>query len=697
MRSESFSSPGRAPIRRWVMMGMALCLPLVAVVLFSGVLAASQGATAAVSAQGTSSGRGASGYSGQAAPQTSGTPQPGCNPTGTASMTISGGGGPFNPTSLTINAGTQVTWTNTGNDRARVRDVNHNFLDSGDIQPGQSYAYTFCLPGTYQIEDARGSARATIVVTGSAPTLTPPVGGTPGTPGPPQATNTPISGNLFVVNIWNDDEFTPANITINGGTRVQWMNHDGDEHTVTSPGNFNSGDIDTGQTWEYVFNVNGVYNYFCNYHAEMQGSITVINGQTPTPAATPTTVSGGTADINIQQFSFQPPNLTVGVGTTVRWTNRDAAPHTASASNGAFNSGTLNQGQSYSFTFANAGAYSYFCQVHPGMTGSITVVNGQVTPGPTNTPAPTNTVGPTNTPAPPGQAQVVIQNYAFNPTTLTIAAGTRVRWTNLDNDNHNVTSAGGLFSSGTLGPNQMFDFTFNTPGTYNYECTLHPGFMPATIIVTGGGGGTPQPSQTAPATPQPSQTAPATPQPTGTAFPQPFSDVFPTDYFYTAVLWLVNHGAISGYSDNTFRPYNNITRGQITKVLVLAEGWTLANPATPTFSDVPASNPFYFFVETAVQRNVISGYSDGTFRPYNDITRGQITKIVVLAQGWPLLNPPTARFVDTPPSSPFYVFIETAVARQVISGYGDNTFRSGNSATRGQASKVVYNALVGVR
>src|SRR6185436_18555546 len=113
----------------------ALCLPLVAVVLFSGVLAGSRGATNAVSAHSASSGHG--GHA--AAPQTTGTPQPSCNPTGTASMTISGGGR-FNPTSLTINAGTRVTWTNTGNDRARVRDVSHVILDSGDIQPGQTYS-----------------------------------------------------------------------------------------------------------------------------------------------------------------------------------------------------------------------------------------------------------------------------------------------------------------------------------------------------------------------------------------------------------------------------------------------------------------------------------------------------------------------------------------------------------------------------
>lgn len=72
-------------------------------------------------------------------------------------MTIAGGGGSFNPTSLTIVARTQVTWTNVGSSWARVRDVNHSFLDSDDLHPGQPYSFTFCAGGTFRIEDHRGA------------------------------------------------------------------------------------------------------------------------------------------------------------------------------------------------------------------------------------------------------------------------------------------------------------------------------------------------------------------------------------------------------------------------------------------------------------------------------------------------------------------------------------------------------------
>jgi hypothetical protein len=66
----------------------------------------------------------------------------------------------------------------------------------------------------------------------------------------------------------------------------------------------------------------------------------------------------------------------------------------------------------------------------------------------------------------------------------------------------------------------------------------------------------------------------------------------------------------------------------LAKIIVLARGWTLANPSVPTFSDVPVGSPFFQHVETAVQHQIISGYADGTFKPGNNATRGQISKIL---------------------------------------------------------------------
>jgi len=173
----------------------------------------------------------------------------------------------------------------------------------------------------------------------------------------------------------------------------------------------------------------------------------------------------------------------------------------------------------------------------------------------------------------------------------------------------------------------------------------------------------------------------------------PFSDVHPTDYFHDAVLYMACHNIISGYADGTFRPYNNTTRGQLCKIVVLAERWTLDCPFPGHFTDVPPENPFYCFIEAAYQHGIISGYADGTFRPYNNVTRGQLCKIVVLARSWQLLCPQSGHFSDVPPDSPFYCYIETAYDHGIISGYADGTFRPGNNSIRGQISKIVYLAV----
>ena len=112
-----------------------------------------------------------------------------------------------------------------------------------------------------------------------------------------------------------------------------------------------------------------------------------------------------------------------------------------------------------------------------------------------------------------------------------------------------------------------------------------------------------------------------------------FVDVHPSDYFYEAVRYLYCYrGGISGYGDGTFRPGNATTRGQLCKIVVLAEGWSIYTPPTPTFRDVPITDTFYRYIESVYHLGIISGYSCGTncleFRPGNSATRGQICKIV---------------------------------------------------------------------
>ena len=261
---------------------------------------------------------------------------------------------------------------------------------------------------------------ATVVpTTAPAPTATavPTTAPTPTATGAPTATPEPpptstratraTPGSLTVSA--HMQNFRHQDLTFQAGTTVVWTNRDPVQHTVTSgsPSDpdagslFDSGSnqadwVVQGETYSFTFNQGGVFPYYCRIHgASMSGTITVQPAAmpptiapapapttTPTPeplaaaTATPPPVSDSsdlTADAVIQGFAHQ--DLTVQTGTTVVWTNLDGASHTSTANEGQWNSGTLRGGETFSFTFAEAGVFSYFCAIHPFMTAVITVNN----------------------------------------------------------------------------------------------------------------------------------------------------------------------------------------------------------------------------------------------------------------------------------------------------------------------------------
>jgi plastocyanin len=96
----------------------------------------------------------------------------------------------------------------------------------------------------------------------------------------------------------------------------------------------------------------------------LAGSPSVTANDQPSAAAT---------EVTIDNFSFGPQTLTVPVGATVTWTNHDDIPHTVVSTDGVFKSKVRDTDEKFSYTFAKAGTFSYFCSVHPKMTGKIIV------------------------------------------------------------------------------------------------------------------------------------------------------------------------------------------------------------------------------------------------------------------------------------------------------------------------------------
>jgi hypothetical protein len=197
-----------------------------------------------------------------------------------------------------------------------------------------------------------------------------------------------------------------------------------------------------------------------------------------------------------------------------------------------------------------------------------------------------------------------------------------------------------------------------------------------------------------------------------------FSDVPEGSTFYPYIRCMACRGIISGYADGTFRPGNLVTRGQLSKIVSEAAGFSEI-PADWTFQDVPPDSTFYLFIERLSSRGIIGGYPCGSegepcvpplnrpyFRPYSNATRGQIAKIVAVAANFTEI-PPGQTFEDVPTSNPFYLWIERLAGRGIIGGYPCGSpgepcvpplsrpyFRWGNNATRGQTSKIVANTFL---
>lgn len=94
---------------------------------------------------------------------------------------------------------------------------------------------------------------------------------------------------------------------------------------------------------------------------------------TPPAAAPATAPAADRPVVAIDNFNFNPPTLTVPVGSAVTWVNRDDVPHTVTANDHSFDSKGMDTDDRYSRTFAVAGTYPYFCAVHPHMTGTVIV------------------------------------------------------------------------------------------------------------------------------------------------------------------------------------------------------------------------------------------------------------------------------------------------------------------------------------
>jgi len=118
-------------------------------------------------------------------------------------------------------------------------------------------------------------------------------------------------------------------------------------------------------------------------------------------------------------------------------------------------------------------------------TATNTPVPATDTAAPAEAATPTPDLAPANTPIvePALMVDISIKGFAFSPADVTVAAGTTVRWTNEDSSPHSIKAADGSWTSPSFGKGETYEKVFDTPGTYEYICGLHP-TMKGRIVVT---------------------------------------------------------------------------------------------------------------------------------------------------------------------------------------------------------------------
>ncbi|MBI4734089.1 MAG: S-layer homology domain-containing protein, partial [Rubrobacteridae bacterium] len=166
----------------------------------------------------------------------------------------------------------------------------------------------------------------------------------------------------------------------------------------------------------------------------------------------------------------------------------------------------------------------------------------------------------------------------------------------------------------------------------------------------------------------------------------PFKDVPGDAWYLSYVTVLSDGGIIGGYADGNFRPANKVTRAEFAKMICTAMGWDSSSTTKASFKDVASDFWGYKYVEIAKANGAIGGYEDGTFRPNKYITRAEITKII--AGTLKLSDDGKASLKDIS-ASWASSYIKACVTAGVVGGYSDGTFKPANNATRAEVSKMV--------
>ncbi|HET9530984.1 MAG TPA: BACON domain-containing carbohydrate-binding protein [Blastocatellia bacterium] len=177
----------------------------------------------------------------------------------------------------------------------------------------------------------------------------------------------------------------------------------------------------------------------------------------------------------------------------------------------------------------------------------------------------------------------------------------------------------------------------------------------------------------------------------------PFSDVPLGHPFYTEIGKLSARGVTLGCDTTNYCPDLTVTRQQMAAFIIRALGdFTPPPPPMQRFSDVPPTNPFYAFIEQMAVRQITLGCSPNMYCPTDPVLRDQMAAFIIRALHEPGYIPPVPamqRFMDVPPSNPFYGHIEEMAVRGITLGCGGGNYCPSLEVSRGQMAAFLVRAF----
>ncbi|URN95861.1 MAG: amidase family protein [Candidatus Pristimantibacillus lignocellulolyticus] len=214
------------------------------------------------------------------------------------------------------------------------------------------------------------------------------------------------------------------------------------------------------------------------------------------------------------------------------------------------------------------------------------------------------------------------------------------------------------------------------------QARLHSTFVPALRYVSGpgtdNGGVTP-----------PTPTPTPTPTPVPTDKPEVVSFVDTTDHWAKASIdVLITEGLLNGYSDGTFRPDSGLTRAEAIKVITTYLG---LEGQVSSFTDVTSNHWANTYIGAAAQSGLMNGYSDGSFRPDEKMSRGELAALITRA--FKLTGTGNTSFKDVNGNAWFYEYIDALASNKIITGYADSTFKPEKDITRAEFATVIARLL----